>query len=90
MSTADKTLLIASASFGSVLQLSPLSPSIALAPGMCQNEAKRNCKGSYLRSKRSDSHTVQAVLEGVKQSMTSSKKREACRSKMEEVRVVPS
>ena len=62
----------------------------ARASGYGVDQASRQFEGSYLRSKRSDSQTVQAVLEGVKHSMTSSRKSEACRSKMEEVLVVPS
>ena len=44
----------------------------------------------YLSSSRSDSQTVQAVLAGVKASMTKNRKRDACRSKMEVVLEVPS
>lgn len=45
---------------------------------------------SYLRSCLSDSHTVQAVLLGVKASMIRTRKRDAWRSNKEDALLVPS
>ena len=46
--------------------------------------------GNHLSRRRSDAQTVQAVLLGVKASMTSTRKREACRSNREDAFDVPS